>query len=500
MNFVLRRRLPLVQYGAAAVFGSVLALFVSRALTLEFRYVAAIILGVALLSAAMVLVTRLRDILLYLLAFHLPFTTIEKTFFLSSSPTFVTSGIAVGLADLVLAALYFIWISRMVIKEEQLPRLNWLDLWIFGFIVAHLVSLPTSLSKDLTLFETIRATKFALLYFYVSRNLRLYQLKYVVAGVVFAMAIQASLGVVQHRTGRLMGIGRTKGAAIEYEQYTVSGFEAVRRAEGTTFDSHALGLFFAMTLPLPITLGVTRGLSGASQIAAAAGFGVGVTGLVISFSRAGWVSFAVAGLALVLCFVRWREWRLLATASAVGLILAIGFTLPFGKYVKQRLFEAPPELISARVETLEMASEIWKASPYTGVGANAYMSALEAKMGIVEGDPYFVPPHNMLLLLLTEMGPLGPFLFLGLTVTAAVRCWRVASHSRDSVLRAIGAALLAAIVALHVEGLTDPIYITGVTYYLFWFELGLVGAVYALSEFDTVPADNRVRSARLQPA
>jgi hypothetical protein len=474
----LTRVLP---FGATAALGAVFALLVSRLLTLEFRYLAAAGVGMAMLVIAMVFVKRLRDLLLYLIAFNLAFTSIEKTLFLTRSPTFVSSGIGVGLGDLTIGFLYIIWIARILLKRDALPRLTGLDLWVLAFVGAHGVSMLTSIHPLLTAFETVRLAKYALVYFYIAHNLRRYHIPYLVAGVLCALVIQASLGVVQQRTGRLMGIGRTKGAELSYEQYTVAGFEAVRRAEGTTFDSHALGLYCAMVLPIPIMLGATRGIPLYTRVLFAGGFVAGFVGVVISFSRAGWLASGVAVLVLAGCFVRWREWRLLRIAATAGVVLAIAFMIPFARQIKQRLFEAPPELIEARFETYETAYQLWAQSPYLGIGANTYMVAMESRMGVVEGDPYFIPPHNMLLLLLTELGPIGVLVFLGLTLSAIRGCWRVVSRSNDTVLRALAAALMAAVVVLHVEGWTDPIYVTNVTYYLFWFELGLLGGVTALA-------------------
>jgi hypothetical protein len=473
-----RRLLP---FGASAALGAALAFVVSRLLTLELRYLAAGAVGVAMLVVAMVFVSRLRDLLFYLLAFNLAFTSIEKTLLRTTSPTFVSPGIGIGLADLTLGFLYVIWIARILIKRDPLPRLTGLDLWVLAFVGAHALSLLTSINVSLTVFETIRLSKYALLYFYIAHNLRRYHIPYLIAGILCALTIQASLGVVQQRTGRLMGIGRTKGAEMSYEQYTVAGFEAVRRAEGTTFDSHAFGLFCAMIVPIPIMLGVARGMPPYVRTLLAGGFAAGIVGVAISFSRAGWLATGGAVLVLGLCFVRWREWRLLTNAAIAGMVLAVAFTIPFARQIKQRLFEAPPELINARFETYETGYTLWKQGPYLGLGANTYMFAMENRMGVVEGDPYFIPPHNMLLLQLVELGPLGVLTFLGLTVSAIRRGWRVVSRSNDQVLRALAGALLTVPVALHLEGLTDPIYVTNVTYYLFWFELGFLGGVYALA-------------------
>jgi putative inorganic carbon (hco3(-)) transporter len=497
----LRRIFP---FAASAALGAAMAVAVSRLLTLEFRYLAAACVGIAMITVSMVFISRLRDLLFYLLAFNLAFTSIEKTLLRTDSPTFVSPGIGVGLADLTLGLLYMIWIARILIKRDRLPRVTGLDFWVLAFVGAHALSLLASINESLTVFETIRVTKYALVYFYIAHNLRRYHIPYLVAGVLCALTIQASLGVVQQRTGRLMGIGRTKGAELSYEQYAVAGFEAVRRAEGTTFDSHAFGLYCAMVLPIPIMLGVARGVPPYVRVLLAGGFAAGVIGVAISFSRAGWLSTAVAVLILAGCFVRWREWRLLRVATTVGLVLAVVLTVPFARQIKQRLFEAPLELVEARFETYETAYTLWTQSPYLGLGANTYMFAMESRMGMVDGEPYFIPPHNMLLLQLTELGPLGVLAFLGLTVSAIRRGFRVVVRSDDQVLRSLAAALMAAAVVLHVEGLTDPIYVTNVTYYLFWFELGFLGGVYALAtaaQRSSVPARAPVPSLpSLSPA
>lgn len=490
------RWFPFFQFGAAAALGGVVALAVSRLVNLEMRYFGALILGVLLLSAGMIVIGRIREILLYILAFNLAFTTIEKSFFISPDPTFVVSAVSVGLAELALAGLYVIWIGRILMKQDPLPTPNVLDLCVLAFLAVHVLSLTSSLSPMLTMLEVVRLTKLSLLYFYLSRNVEKPHLKYIVAGILFAIAIQAVLGVYQHRTGRLMGIGRTKGAAIEYEQYEVPGFETVRRAEGTTFDSHALGLFFSMTLPIAIMLALNRRVPKITRAIAAGGFGIGMSGLAISFSRAGWLSFSVAVVVLFICLARWRQWRLIVGAVALGVALALPFTFPFARYVKQRIFEAPRELMTIRVETLEMARELWRDASYTGIGANAYMVGLQDKLGVVEGEHWFVPAHNMVVMLLVEMGPLGVVSFMALSVVAAAFCWRVVARSEDPLLRSMAAALLAAVVALHVEGLTDPMYVTGVTYYLVWFELGLIGAVYRLAGLPKI----RITRGKLLPA
>ena len=237
----------------------------------------------------------------------------------------------------------------------------------------------------------------------------------------------------------------------------------------------------AMSLTIPAALALSPAVRRQWRLIAAAMLLVGLPALAISFARAGWLAFAGAAGVLMLCLASWHRWRSIAMVCGFGSTLGLAAVLPFAAQIKQRLFEAPPELISARRETIEMALEIWKNSPWIGTGANGYMVALEKHFSIFEGDPYFIPAHNMVVFVLTEIGIVGVVVFAGLSVAAAVANRRLI-RTGDTLAGAFGAALLAALVAFHIEGLTDPIYATSVTYNLFWFLLGLTGGLTRLTE------------------
>lgn len=479
-------RFPLLHYATTAVVGCGLALAVTLILNkLEARHAVILFAGILVLSAGLVIAQRLPELLLYLLAFLLPFTSIEKTFFITADTTFVVSGIAIGPADLALAALYMLWFGRIALaKREKLPKLSTLDAWIATFIAIHLLSAVNSVSPVLSIYETIRLTKYALLCFYLEHNLRRKHLSRMIAGLCAAIMLQSALGVVQQRTGKLLGIGRTKGAAdVEYEQYTVTGFEAVRRAEGTTFDSHALALFLAMSLAVPFGIALTRQVKPVYRAAAALTFVIGLQGLIVSFARAGWVAFAAAVAVLLWFLMRWRDWRSIGFIAGIGLGLGVPAALPFAGQIRQRLFEAPPELVTARFETIEMAWEMFKDSPITGVGANAYMRALELKFSIFEGDPYFIPAHNMYVFVLTEIGVVGAAVFVGLCAAILHRLWG-ATTAADPVLRSLAVTLSAGFLAFLLQGLSDPIYATNVTYFLLWFLVGVGAAVARMAAAD----------------
>jgi len=474
---------PLRTYVAAALLGCGLALAITLALNaLEARHAIVLFLGVIVLAGGLGIARWLPQLLLYLLALLLPFTSIEKTFFITPDTTFVVSGIAIGPSDLALAGLYALWFGRVVLaRSQRLPKPSMLDGWIVVFIVVHLLSALNSVSPVLSIYETIRLTKYALLCFFLEHNIRREDLKMLVAGLCVAIVFQSAVGVVQQRTGKLLGIGRTKGASdLDYQQYTVTNFENVRRAEGTTFDSHALALFFALSLAVPFGLALTREVSRQARIAAGVTFAIGLQGLVVSFARAGWVAFAGAIVVVLLFFAHWRQWRTIGVITAIGLGLGLPAAIPFAGQIRQRLFDAPPELVTARFETVEMGWKMFKDSPITGVGANAYMRAVELKLSIFEGDPYFIPAHNMYVFILTEIGVIGIAAFFCLSIAVLWTFWRGTS-SKDPVLRILSVTLAAGFIAFLLQGLSDPIYATSVTYYLLWFLIGTGAAVTRLA-------------------
>ena len=472
-------------YFGAALAGAVFALIVAQALALEPRYAAAFIVGVLLLSLSISVPGYLPNVLLYVLAFNLSFTSIEKTFFVTQESTFVISGLPVGLADICMIGLYLIWFGRIFIaRTERIPRLTALDWWVLAFWCCHLLSVLVATSRGLALLEVVRLGKYALLYFYLKNNLRRQHLKWIMAGILFTVLVQSSLALVQYRSGSFLGIGRTKGASdLNYEQYTVTGFENVSRAEGTTFDSHALGLLFGMTLPVPLALSLAKGLRPRYRLAAGAVFILGVPGLVVCFARAGWAAFAGAAAVLLVCLARGQyrgKLKRLVPTAVVTAAIAVILLLPFAAKVRQRLFEAPPELVTGRIETAQMAMEMWQERAWLGIGANNYMRTMELEFSVFEGDPYFIPVHNMILFVMTELGVIGLAVFLCLGGAVVLADWR-AARSEEPVLQGIGAAMLGSLAALMIEGLFDPIYTTTVTYFMLWFQIGLGAGAFEMA-------------------
>lgn len=466
-----------------SVAGTALAVGIGLALNhLELRYCIVLIVAIIMISAGLVLSKQLDRIALYLLAFNISFTSIEKSLFLTTESTYVTSGIAIGLFEILIIFLYFTWLFRIfVLRRQPLPKLTAIDWWVLIFLAAHVLSLYNSTSRTLTALEIFRLIKYIAAFFYIEHNLIRTQIKMIVAAVLTAVVIQTAIGLVQVRTGHLLGIGRTKGAeATDYEQYTVINFESYYRAEGTTFDSHAYGLFLAMSLPTGLLILLSLRLRATYRFCLVIVSAFGMLGLIISFSRGSWVAFGATFLAMIACQLKWHRGHRAAGIFIILLLMISIAILPFMGAVKQRIFEAPPELVTGRIETLEIAMKLWTDSIWVGSGANTYMRLLELRYSVFPGDPYFIPPHNLLVLVLTELGIIGLVSFLGLSSAVCWMTWKVISI-RNDLIGVIAAGTALAVIAMEVQGLFDPIYVTNVTYFLFWFLLGVGAAMWRIT-------------------
>src|SRR5207237_5223343 len=98
------------------------------------------------------------------------------------------------------------------------------------------------------------------------------------------------------RRGQLRGLMLDKGAGGEQLDYQepVSGIEDVTRATGTLYDSHALGLYLAMLLPYTVVLSFLGPVPGHNRFFSILIFALGLIGLVVTFSRSGWLSCALS--------------------------------------------------------------------------------------------------------------------------------------------------------------------------------------------------------------
>ncbi len=470
--------LLLVMIGGVAI-----AYLTQTLLTFSARYLIASVLGVAFLSMAMVFVRRLPDVLLYLIIVSVPFMTFEKTFCHTDRwVDFGTPGINIGLYDIVLAGAYLVWFVEVVVaRTRPLPRLTRFDVLVAAYVLATFASLITTHSILYTFFEAIRVTKYALGYFLIAHRLERRHLRGVLLALMFALLFESGLGAFQHRTGRLVGIARSKGAATaELErQYEVPAFEGHRRAEGTTIDSHALGVYMCVLLAFPFCLALCPWLDSRDRVFCGILFFAGIPGLIATFSRGAWGAFAISVTLVLITFFFWRQYRVVGTFVVLCLVATPAVLIGGGTLLGKRVFRAPGEIMEARWDTLVTSYRIWTAAPLTGGGANAYFHA-QRDLGLIYGLSNDKPGHNLAIYMLSQTGLLGFFSYYAVGLVALAGCVRLIRR-KDPVLSPMALAILVGMVAVQADGMVDFMSFTNQVYFTLFLMCGLVAGMHRLA-------------------
>ena len=476
-----------IKYWTALFFGVLFAILVWGIMTLKFRYVMAISVGIVMISVAMISIRNIETFIVYALIFNIPFTRFAKYFFNQGRPWSIAVGITLGLTEVLLVMAYMVWFSQIFITQKKpIPKLQKIDYFIILLLLAQAISFVGAPNKALGIFDIVYNTKHILIYFFIAHTVKRHHLKWIIAIFVFAIFLESSIAFYERLTGNV-GIGNRKGDITYSEfgtQYQVYGIEHVIRSEGTTKDSHALGLYYAMLLPIPLVFMVTRVLKPPIKIVLAGILVMGTVGLITTFSRSGWLSFAISSLfAIVTLIFLWGRHG--AIFIPIVIMLIIGILYPQGfQHIYDRLFNAPPEILEKRWELNYTAFRIWRSNFLFGYGPGNYICALkDPDIAVLGRDDLAV--HNAFLYVGAELGLLGVIAYFGIILAAIVQCVKLVK-CRDPMTQGMSLAILSGLFAYMLDGITDPMFRELVPYAQLWVYFGLAMALRRLANKQTL--------------
>lgn len=209
---------------------------------------------------------------------------------------------------------------------------------------------------------------------------------------------------------------------------------------------------------------------------------------VFSQSRSAWLG-VVGGTGAVVALWSWlapsrRVAWLLRAVLAVGFLVGMGVALWLGPVRLLRLVEEPGQLEAlGGVSTLGFRVEVWRWAlvaisdfPFTGCGLGSFreVGRLLYPMAIAPNYDY-AHAHNIFLQVALDTGIPGLIAYLALLATSAAVLWRAARW--QAVLRPLAIGLIGGLVALHIYGLTDALAPGAKPGLVFWYMLGLIGAI-----------------------
>ena len=485
----------LTKYLFTIFLGAIFAFVLYHVWDLQFRWFVVVITAIVMLAISMMLVSVFSDFLFISLMFSIPLSGFMKFLFVDFvdpdqlGNVAYSGAIGVGLLDFLLVGLLVNWFYRVFITQEQpLPSGNAVDIWVFGILIAYLLSVPGTPVPMLSIHAVLHLLKHVVLYLYISRNIQVHHLPWFLIAIGTTILMETGLGLYQYQTGSLLGIALDKGAGgenLEY-QYDVPGLNRIR-ATGTAYDSHSLGLMMALLAPYPFLLMFTRGLSAGIKFVSIIIFMLLIITLVLSFSRSAWLScFIGIGLMAGIMLFRWKESQVIIGAI-LALIIAL-ISLPWSmEYIYNRFVDAPSEVLDARFEMWEVAYHIWLDHPFFGFGVGNYMEALKTHNFNMAAD---LPVHNVFLWILAESGVFGVIAFFGLIFYAMLKLWGYSRQSSNLISR-LSLAILIGLFIYCLDGITDPLFREPVIFVLFWFLIAITAAIPRLQRDYLQQLDNK---------
>lgn len=338
------------------------------------------------------------------------------------------------LVDLPIALLLLLWVVDVGLGRRSLPEWTRLDTAIALFLLLSLASLAVTNEPALLVAEMLRYAKYVLLFWalrtVIDRPEYLRGLVVVTFGI---LALQGMVAMAQYFLYLTLPIGVGGVAESAFE---LMGGEVIQRVTGLLGHSNTFAAWLLVPLGLGALLLLAR-IPALVKLALLPPLALGGLALVLTFSRtgllcAGLLALLIGGLAIATGRLSRAAPVALLVAALVATLLVFGFGMDgatlrsFGVggetgrsgllgTVWTRLFYDPGKAVESRQDLMQVAGEMVRQHPLTGIGLNSFEEnmALYDRQGTV--NVIHQPVHNVFALIAAETGlpSLVAFLAIG---------------------------------------------------------------------------------------
>jgi O-antigen ligase len=391
----------------------------------------------------------------------------------------------IRLSDLVLALLMLSWMVRLARHRATLhfPRFS---LIFVAFLIWSAISTIQAEHPYLGFVEWTNQFRYFLIFLYAVNNVKGPRMLTAVGCVLLAiLAIQAASTSARYVFGFGLvaagAFGRADAVDTSEHLNVVRGGGG-KRAFGTVPSPRGTAGHLLLLLPWAPLVALhyrRRWLS----IACFGLFAAGTVALILTYSRAALIGYAVGGVVGLLLIVRWgylsrRAFALCVLATVLASVVIAPIAVSF---INKR-----PDNVRVRMAQFRTTFDMIRDNLIMGVGPNNSASTQrrykrDGTSGMVVTDATKVsdmhPIHSQHLMNLAETGVVGFALYTGFFVIILRRANQL-THSPVTMTRLAGGGLLLGGIALGVQFLADPIFENSI-FVLLWF---LCGVVWMLGE------------------
>lgn len=479
MNPASRIREPIYSLGVLAALTFLVLAAMSFGANLSSNRLLAALVGGALLIAGALLSGNVRLFCLWGLGVSVPFL-LAKTFgeVIDKGGGEVALNLDVTDLFLGLLSLYVfhdLWTGRRDGLRIPIPAFVWMAIMGFG-----VVAIAAGPYRSVALFEVFRMAKMLVLFLVLCHELQTpKRLIHWCGALTSGLIVNAVFGLAEfyyERTFGLADLGEANEDVIKTLAATSLQGSDIWRVGAFLLHPNVFGAFLAVVLPLTMACFLIAG-GKVQKIYYLGAFVLGSTALVATYSRSGWLSFAVAFTLFMLFAIGHSGLRRRSATAAVALgILLIGVLIAARGEIAGRIMNSKAEAVSFRQVFNEDAKRMIEEKPMWGFGLNSYVLNLPAFARYQYGS-WPPPVHNTYYLWWAETGLIGLSLHLlmwGGIVWAGMRNFRV----KDARMYAINAACVVGMIAFALDGLVSFSLRITPTLKTFWVIAAMIMAVH----------------------
>ena len=386
------------------------------------------------------------------------------------------AGLNISLTTFALAGLYALWWAERGRPGSGAPAPALKPAGpLFAYIGISALSIAAARDPALGVYYLALLVQTLLLFIYIVTTVRTRgDVLFVVATLMVAMALEASLMLVLYTTGANFDV-----AGLNTIYPTSAGGDD--RVGGTIGSPNTAAGVLVLMLPLALAL-VLAPSPRFVRIAAGAALAMSVPALVVTGSRGGWTGLGVGWLVIAIIAV--TRGKLPARRVVVAVFATAALALPLVGVVGARIGDPGHGSSSSRVSMARLAVTIIDARPLLGVGLNNVGVNIVYYAGPRFTRQFLFTIHDKYLLVASESGllALAAFIwFLVATIARGLRCLR----SPDLLVVWIAGGLVAGVIAQMVH-MTVDIFSSRPQVQSLWIAAALLAAMATWQRANTV--------------
>lgn len=327
-----------------------------------------------------------------------------------------TAGLRIALEDVLLVCLFFISLVNYRGLSQKtpnlVPRVSIPFLLFYCFSAISYLASDRPLSGFALLMDFARGfTVFLVAVNYFTNERRVYQ---GVVLVAITIALEGIIALVQYHVARgIPGLGILGQHDNIYQEAWLGSDEI--RAGGTLGGPNDLALYVVLLLPLVTAVLVHKSRLRSKLIAVISIF-FGISALVVTFSRTGWICFGLG--MMILCLLLMRRIKLAKLVPMAAVVASVGGLVSFLylPLIELRVSSDDRGSAYSRIPLMLDSFYAVRDNVITGVGINNYSSSIlkydvSGVYNDSNGRGFGYPVHNIFLLHFAEVGVLGGIVF-----------------------------------------------------------------------------------------